>query len=93
MKTYNCLTQEDKDKLCFYHWEEGTLWEDEYYHELFDKYEWLENVYNECVNETIKTLGYGGTCYEFECEEYDEWLLFLMQELDERLEVGLYEGR
>lgn len=91
MKKYE-LSQEEKDTLIYYHWKEGTLWEDDYYHLLFDKYDWLENVYNKSVQDTINELGYGGENYEYQYDEYDEWLLFLMQTLDEKLNVGLYEG-
>ena len=86
---YNCLTQEDKETIYNYHWNIDVIEEDLYYKSLFKKYDWLEEVYNKCVNEAIVELGYGGTCYKFEEEELVKWLMFLMWRLNEKLNVGL----
>lgn len=87
----NLLTQEQKEWLCTLHWKEGTLFEEEYYYDLMTDNEQLRAIFDEATQEANKEFGFGPD-YEFECEDYDEWLLWRMQYMDEKLGVGLYNG-
>ena len=92
----NILNQEEKERLDYLHWNEGTLFENEYYQELMLTNGELEQCYLKTLKETCDELGYDYDKYlkgdeEYWYEDYDEFLLLHMQKLNDLLEVGLYE--
>lgn len=99
MKDYkNILTPEEKENICALHWNEGTLFEDEYYQSLMDTNEELKQVYEQCLKETCEELNYsyddylkGDIDFWLDDYDYDEFLLLLMQKLNDKLGVGLYD--
>lgn len=99
MKNYKkLLTQEQKEELCYLHWEQGTLFEDDMYQHLISnsKNEHLKEIYYKCLKEACEEqeIDYDEYCkgnIEFWDEDYDELLLLHMQKLNEVLGVGLYD--
>lgn len=92
------LTQKQKERLCYLHWNLGTMAEDDFYLELLSKNKELNKIYDETVKEAIEELNFnyddylkGDIDFWLDDYDYDEFLLLLMQKLDEKLEVGLYD--
>jgi hypothetical protein len=86
------LTQEQKDNIIHYHWNEGTMEEHLYYKELMKDNPELKKVYEGCSKKLIEYYDYTGVDFEdWEDEDYTDWELDLMATLDEELNVGVYK--
>lgn len=97
-KVKKLLTQKQKERLCYLHWNSGTMAENDFYLGLLSKNNDLNKVYDEIVKEAIEELNFnyddylkGDIDFWLGDYDYDEFLLLLMQKLDEKLEVGLYD--
>lgn len=97
MKSYeNVLNKEEKEWVYYYHWELGTLFEDEYYQDLIKANGELEQCYLKTLKENCDIFNVNYDKYlkgefEFNDDLFDEFLLSHMQLLNELLEIGLYK--
>lgn len=87
------LSQEEKERVKQLHWDEGTLFEEEYYYTLAMNNPQLKEVLDEAYEEIDKEFG-GVYTKDVPLEEdfiYCEADLARMQLLDTWLEIGLYD--
>lgn len=90
------LTQEQKDTIWRLHYKIGAIEELEYYYELSEEYEGMREEINKQIKRTCEefNIDYNKVIngnYEWDVDEFDEFMLNLMANLNETFNVGLYD--